>query len=236
MTGVDNQHSCMSCHRRTLTEWRDLQPDEVETIDRQKHDRILKPGQLLYGQGEPCEGVYCIKDGLIGERRVDADGRSALVRLCHPGTTVGYQELLSKSAYRNSAESLHESHVCFIGKTVVRQLLARSPSLGERFLQRSLQDAKQLEDSLIEAKTIGVRARFLHILMIFYEQSGSFDPQTGHILDIPVARQDVAALVGTAPETISRTIRQLEKDGLAYFAGPQVTFPDLNVVFQEITS
>jgi CRP/FNR family transcriptional regulator len=228
--------SCLNCPRRETTEWRSLDAADLDIVDRHKHDRILKPGQLLFNQGDPCEGIYCIKDGLVGERRVDAEGRSTLVRLCHPGTTVGYQDLLSKTDHRNSAEILRESYVCFIGKSIVRQLLSRSPSLGERFLHRSLQDARQLEDELVEAKTIGVRERFLHLLMIFYEKYGRQDAAIGHVLDIPVTRQDMAALIGTAPETVSRTISKIDADGLISFKGQRAVIPDLDMVFEEIAS
>lgn len=234
MVDEHSHSSCVTCPRRALTEWRDLEPHELDIVDRHKRDQCLPPGEVLYNQGDHCEGIYCIKEGLVGERRVDAQGHSTLVRLCHPGTTVGYQELLSKTPYRNSAETLQESHVCFIGRSVLRQLLANSPALGERFLRRSLEDTQQMEDALVETRTTAIKTRFLHILMTMYERSGSYDPEVGHVLEIPIARQDIAALVGATPETISRTIRKLENAQIVRFKGNNVVIPDLEVVFREI--
>jgi len=232
--GEHAHSSCITCPRRELTEWRDLEIPELELVDRHKRDKILLPGELLYNQGDPCEGIYCVKDGLIGERNVDIDGRSSLVRLNHPGTTVGYQEFLSRTDYRHSAEVLQECHVCFIGKSVVRQLLAKSPALGERFLHRSLEDAQQLEESLVRVRTTSVKARFLHTLMVMYERFGSYGPTTGHTFELPVSRKDLGALIGIVPETISRTIRSLEQEALVHFDGNRVFIPDLEVVFDEI--
>ena len=70
--------------------------------------------------------------------------------------------------------------------------------------------------------------------MTMYERSGSYDPDVGHCFEIPIARQDIAALVGTTPETISRTIRRLEKARIVSFKGNNVVIPDLEVVFREI--
>ncbi len=229
------QHTnCTTCPRRALTEWHSLQETELGLLDRGKRDQILRPGDIIFNQGDACEGIYCLKEGLVGERRVDAEGHSTLVRLSHPGTVIGYQEFLSKRDHHNSAEVLQESYLCFIGKSVVQQLLMHGPKLGERFLRRSLDDAHKLEDALIEARTHGVRNRLLHLLMVFYERSGHHDPDRGHVFHIPVARQDLAELVGTAPETISRAIRRLEQDRVMHFRGNTATIPDLDVVFRHI--
>lgn len=236
MVGKRHHISCITCPRRALTEWRDLGPDELELVDRHKRDQILPPGQVLFHQGDSCQGIYCIKEGLVGERRIDSEGRSSLVRLCQPGTTIGYQEFLSKTAYRNSAEILQESHVCFISKSVLRQLLTNSPTLGERFLQRSIGDAQHLEDALVEARTTRTKTRLLHTLMTMYEQFGCYDPEIGYVLEIPIARQDLAALIGAAPETVSRTIRKLEEDEVVHFNGNSVIIPDLEIVFSQIVS
>lgn len=232
--GKHDHSGCTNCPRRALTEWRDLESQELGLLDRHKRDQFLKPGQVLYNQGDSCNGVYCIKEGLVGERRVDVDGHSTLIRLNHPGTTIGYQEFLSKTDYRNSAEVLQESHVCFIGKSVVSQLLAKSPQLGERFLQRSLAELQEIEGALVEARTTAVRIRLLHMLMVWYERSGSYDPTAGHVIEIPIARKDLADLVGVVPETISRTIGHLERDNVIRFHGNRAVIPDMDVVLQEI--
>jgi CRP/FNR family transcriptional regulator len=219
-----------------MSVWRDLSGKELSSLGRLKRDRLLEPGEILYHKGDPCEGIYCIREGLVGERRLDANGNSILVRLSHPGTTIGYQELLTKTDFRNSAEVLLKRHVCFISRSVVSDLLANNPSLGERFLSRSMEDFKQLEDSFVETKMTNVRSRFLHILMVLYERFGHFDESLGDVLEIQIARQDLAALVGTTPETISRTIGKLQENKLVQFNGRHAHFPSLNAVFDEISA
>lgn len=227
--------SCLTCPRRSQTDWRDLSDDELKLVDAYKSDRVMQPGEVLYHQGDEAEGIYCIKDGLIGERRIDVEGNSMLVRLGHPSTTMGYQELLTRTPYRNTAEILQPSHVCFLNRNVIRQLLDRNPKLGERFLRRSMQDFEKLENDYVEARTMDVQGRFLHVLMVLYERFGREDPQAGHVVELPINRQDLAALVGTAPETISRTIRKLDRNGLVHIKGKRADIPNLAAVFREIT-
>jgi CRP/FNR family transcriptional regulator len=159
-----------------------------------------------------------------------------LVRLNHPGTTIGYQELLTKAAYRNSAEILLESHVCFLNRSVVSELLAKNPSVGKRFFCRSARDLEQTEDNYVEVLTMNVRTRFLHTLLVLYERYGRCEEARGHFLEIPIARHELAALVGTAPATISRIIRRLEDEKLVHFDGQKARFPNLDAVYDEIAA
>ena len=234
MRQISHAASCLTCPRRSRTEWRDLDDVAMALVDRHKRDYMLYAGEVLYHQGDDSDGIFCIKEGLVGERRVDADGNSVLVRLNHAGTTIGYQEFLTKVPYRNSAEALKPCHVCFLGRPLIRQLLEASPSVGERFLRRSMDDFQRLEDDYVDSKTMDVRGRLLHVLMVLYERCGDADEDAGHFVDIPISRQDLAALVGTTPETISRTISKLNQSGLVRFHGKRADIPNLDAIYSEI--
>ena len=227
--------SCTSCPRREATEWCDLTAEELELVNAFKHDRLFEAGEVLYHQGDSCEGIFCIREGLVGERHLDPEGETALVRLNYAGTTLGYQEFLTKATYRNSAEILQQSHICFLGRSVVSQLLTKNPSLGERFLRRSIRDLGKMEHRYILAIKSDIRSRLLHALLALYERYGHFEEAGGHVLEIPIARHDLASLVGTGPETISRTIRKLHEDRLVRFDGRMAYFPSLDAVYEEIT-
>lgn len=226
--------SCTACPRRQETEWCDLPEADLKLLNSFKRERVFSPGEVLYHQGDDCNGIFCIRDGLVGERRVDANGNSALVRLNHAGTTLGYQELLTKASYRNSAEVLQESRICFLGRSVISELLANNPSLGERFLRRSFKDLEQTEDTYLIAINSGIRARLLHTLLVLYERYGRFEESEGHILELPIARHELANLIGTGPETISRTIRKLQDDELVRFDGRVAYFSSLHAIYDEI--
>jgi len=216
------------------TEWADLAAKDLDLLGGSKHSRIYEAGELLYQQGEECEGVFCVRDGLIGDRRVDADGNSVLVRLNYGATTLGYQEFLTKTDYRNTAEVLQDSYVCFIHRSVVNQLLTENSKLGERFLRRSIRDAQKLEDSYVVAMNASIRSRLLHVLLVLYERNGSVDTSQRHVLEIPIARADLASLIGTGPETISRTIRKLQQDRLVEFDGRTAFIRNLDAVYDEV--
>lgn len=226
-------HKCADCSSRQTTEWQVLTPCELAMVDAAKRTRALEPGAILYRQGDDADGVYCIQSGLIGLRRVMPSGDSALLRLCTNGVTVGYRGLLSKRPHRNTAEVLSPSVVCFIERSYIRRLLEVNPHLGERFLEHSFSDLDETETEHAKSMTLSLKARFLHVLLIFYERQGYRDATDNHFVELPIQRVELASLVGARPESISRLVRNLEDEGILQFDKRRVRFRDMDAVLRQ---
>ncbi|MGE3428929.1 MAG: Crp/Fnr family transcriptional regulator [Hyphomicrobiaceae bacterium] len=194
---------------------------------------MLEPGAILFRQGDEADGVYCIKSGFIGLRRIMPTGDSALLRLCASGVTVGYRSLLRKAAHLNSAEALSPSVVCFIENSHVRRLLETNPQLGERFLQHCFCELDETEADYANSMTLGLQTRFLHVLPIFYERLACQEQDDHYVVELPIQRLELASLVGARSESISRMVRSLEAEGLLQFDNRRVQFIDMEAVMRE---
>jgi len=206
---------------------------ELDVVNEAKRTRVLEPGALLFRQGDHADGIYCIQSGLIGLRRVTPTGGSALLRLCTNGVTVGYRAMLSKAPHRNSAEVLGPSVVCFIERSHVRRLIEINPRLGERFLQHCFCELDETEADYAKSLTLSLKVRLLHVLLIFYERLGYQDEADGHVFKLPIQRHELASLVGTRPESLSRVLRVLETERLMEFDRRRVRFVDMAAVLRE---
>ena len=211
-----------------------MSPNEIAVLDRHKIERRYGPGETLYHQGDPCEGVYCIHSGLVGLRRLDPEGNSVLVRLARPGETVGYRSYLRKTAHSLSAEILAPSNICTIDSSAIAILLEGDTNLGFRFLRHGLDDMEEIEDRLVQCRTWPARARLLHTLLVFNERDGALTETGAHAVDLPITRRELASIVGTTPEAMSRLLRQVQNDGLVKFEGRHVVIPDINQVLDSL--
>ena len=225
--------NCMECPARNTTEWGVLGECGLAGVNKGKHMITCEPGETLYSQGDPGNGVYCIKSGLIGLRRIDINGNSVLIRLSTAGTTVGYRTILTREAHVNSAEVLTPSILCYIPRPKVEKLLKANPLLGERFLQHFFDDAVETENDYVRSLTMGMKSRFLHIILVFYERFGYQDENGNAIVELPVKRGELAELVGVRPESISRLIDQLQTDEVMQFKDRRVQFSNVDEVLQQ---
>ncbi len=188
----------------------------------------------MFCQGDDGTGLYCIQTGLIGLRRLDRDGNSTLIRLVHPGETIGYRSFLQNSPHRNSAEILMPSMLCFIGGSAIRAMMERCPALARSFLDHGLRDLSETESRYMESVTWKARTRLLHVLSLLCDRFGTETQGGDYLLKLPISRQDLAGLIGTTPETMSRTIQRIECDGLAQFDGRTVRISNLGAFRRQL--
>lgn len=229
------QHAdCMFCQYRDRSEWCVLDEQDLKLLDSAKVTREYLPGEIIYHEGDSCDGIHCVHSGMVGVRKSDAEGNSILLRLVYPGDTLGYRSFLGGGAHRSSAEVLKPSTICFIRRHVVRALLDRNPALGIQFLRHATKDLAEAEDKILHNATLSVRARFFHLLLVLKERYGTHDEDGSLRVELPLSRQDMAAMIGIRPESMSRTIRQVEDDGIARFAGRTVHIFDIDSLMQEL--
>ncbi|NQU60373.1 MAG: Crp/Fnr family transcriptional regulator [Rhodospirillales bacterium] len=226
--------NCFTCQTRGRTEWCVLEEDELEVVNQGKVCREYLPGDIIFHEGDECRGVHCIERGLIGVRKMDAGGNEILLRLSHPGDTMGYRSFLADDDHNNSAEALEPSVICFIDGSTVNSLLKMNPSLGLRFLRHAANDLNAAEEKVLQSATLPVRARFAHLLLVLKDRYGVAGDNGDLNLELPLSRQDMAAMIGIRPESMSRTIRSLEDDDIARFSGRRVHVPSLKSLVNEL--
>jgi len=222
---TENPGNCFTCQSRGRTEWCVLTDDELSLVDRGKVTRQYLPGDVIFHEGDECRGVHCIESGLIGIRKMDAAGNEILLRLNHPGDTMGYRSFLAGNDHNNSAKALEPSVICLVSGTTVRSLLEKNPALGLRFLKHAAKDLDDAEEKVLQTTTLPVRARFAHLLLVLKNRYGIAGEDGSLILELPLSRQDMAAMIGIRPESMSRAIRSFEEDDIAHFSGRRVQVP-----------
>jgi CRP-like cAMP-binding protein len=139
------------------------------------------------------------------------DGSYRILRLLGPGTAIGLELLDGTDGYHHTAIAINQVDLCRIPVSTVRQLKHEHPILCEQIVQQ-LQDQLNLADQWIVALGAGTaRQRVAHLLLIldefFADENGAF---------ILLNREDMAAIIGIAVETVSRVIAKFKRKKILY--------------------
>ncbi len=225
---------CFTCQNRDRSEWCILSDDELELFNKAKIVKNYDAGETIYYEGDPCIGVYDVQSGVVACRKYDLEGNATLISLAYPGRTLGYRSFLENGDHVTCAEAVKPSRVCFIESAVVRDLINRNPALSQRFLQRVVKDLGRATERYHQELTLSVRHRLLNLLLILNDRYGTSIESGKATIELPLSRQDLAALIGARPETLARTIQVLQKNNLAHFKGRHVSIPHLDVLLEEL--
>ena len=81
--------------------------------------------------------------------------------------------------------------------------------------------------------TLGLKARLLRVVLIFYERLCYQDEANNALFERPIQRIELASLVGARPESISQLVWSLEEEGLLKFNRPRARITDMEASLRE---
>lgn len=218
---------CQTCPARSNAEWSVLSDREMAEVNAAKSTRGYHKGEFVYTQGQPCTGVYCMASGTAAERRAEPALPTVLVRLAFSGQTLGYRNFLVGSACATSAKVLEPCVICHIENTVVQRLLRRNRQLMQQFQAHLVADLDAAEVALAHVAWLPVRNRLARLIVELLERNGWDGTTEEQELSLPMTRRDMAELLCTRPETLTRTLQAMESDGLVRNAGHRIEVPNL---------
>ena len=226
--------SCASCVVWEKTEWACLNKAADDVLKSARRLTAYQVGETLFHQHDPSHGVYCLMEGLVILKQLDTFGNETAFRLLFPGQTCGWRSLFAGQSHMATAVVLETSKVCFISTADLEIMMSADSTLSREFLKTLATDPGPADAILLRNAFLPARIRLAHLLLIL----------AGHCLNkpienevryrLPVKRKHIAALIGTSVETVSRTIRELEDDSLAYFDQRNVLIPDIGKLQQEV--
>ncbi|WP_020604285.1 response regulator [Spirosoma spitsbergense] len=172
--------------------------------DRKVH--VIRKKQYLYTEGDTPTKLFFLQTGRIKTVRTNSDGKELITGLYHPGEFFGYFALLNGTDYTDSAITLDDSELVLIPETDFRQLMDTNPDVSRQFISLLAGRMAERESQLIGMAYSSLRRRVADTLLRLHEQQP--DPL------IQLSRDDLAAVIGTATESLIRILSEFKQDGL----------------------
>jgi CRP-like cAMP-binding protein len=173
--------------------------------------RSYKKKQNVYAEGDHPAHAYLVKSGSIRTYMVYQDGREITTGLYETGEFFGYDSVLLNKPGSDYAETLEPSSLILISQDEFNTLLFKNPQLSRKFIQLLSGNVQNRQDQLLKLAYNSVRKRMADALVGLAEKFGF--PQDDR-LTIKITRDELAAMVATAHETVSRTLGDFKNERL----------------------
>jgi CRP-like cAMP-binding protein/CheY-like chemotaxis protein len=169
--------------------------------------RLLKRKEFLFLEGQSPNDLYYLEEGKIKTYKINYDGKELITGIYHPGEFIGYVALLEDKAYGESAEVTEDARVLIIPKTDFLSLLYSNKGIARKFIKLLSNNLEETEVRLLNLAYNSVRQRVAATLL----KLNAEETTKGIII---MGRKDIANIVGTATESLNRTLADFKDEGI----------------------
>lgn len=195
-----------------------LAPEALERLAAISRLKSYRAGEMIFERGAPGLGFHVVAEGRVKIYQTAPDGREQILHLVGPGEPFGEAAVFMGQGYPADALALTEAVTVFIPRRELLALITGQPELALGLIGLMARRLARFA-ALLEAVTLKeVPARLAAFIL---ELAGS-----GDRAELTLSKTQLASLLGTTPETISRSLGRLKSAGLVAEEKPYLIIKD----------
>lgn len=183
---------------------------DFQKLSENRPVRAFKKKDLIFMEGQTPNDVYFIEKGQVKTYKINYDGKELITGMHQEGEFFGFVPLLEDRAYNENAEVLEEARVMIIPKTDFITLIYSSKDVARKFIRLLSNSLEEMENRLLDIAYQSVRQRVAGALLKMNERSST----GGKVGLISIGRREISNIVGTATESLNRTLADFKDEGL----------------------
>ncbi len=179
--------------------------EAIQRLSENREVRHYRKKDLLFQEGEFPRWLFYIEKGRVKLFKTNEEGREFILRIAGAGEFLGYLALLREDKYQEGAAALEDTSVRMIPKEDFFALVYGHRDVNARFIKLLAGHLTDQEQQLIDLAYNSVRKRVATTIIHLYDHN---------FREINMLREDLAAMAGTAKETLIRTLTDFKSEGL----------------------
>jgi len=197
--------------------------------------RRCSPGELVFGEGEPCTGLYVVERGHVRIFKSSAGGREQVLSIDGPGSSIAEVPVFDGGMYPASGAAIDDAMLLLIRKQDFQELCLAQPQVALKMLRVVGARLRRLVGIIEELSFTTVRHRLASLLLRLAQREGK-QTSDGVEIMLPANNQELAAQIGTVRELVSRNLSRFQSQGIIRIEGRTVVLRDLRALEAELQS
>ncbi len=223
-------------HGQTLAQvplFSGLTESELALLAQRAVPRHFSAGQTVFGEGEPCAGLYVVESGHIRIFKSSAGGREQVLSIDGPGSSVAELPVFDGGDYPASVTAVEDATLLFVSKQDFQSLCLAHPQVALKVLRVVGARLRRLVGIIEELSFTTVRHRLASFLLRLARTEGRRTTD-GVEVTLPVSNQELASQIGTVRELVSRNFSRFQSEGMLKIEGRSVIIQDLKALEAEL--
>ncbi len=177
-------------------------------------DRKYEQGEVIFTEGAEASGFFVLLSGRLKIFKLSPDGKEQILHFIDPREPFAEVAMFAGSRYPAHAEAIKESHAVYFPRIAFEKLIKKDPELAMNMLailsQRLKYFSRLVEDLSLKEVPQRLAAYLLYL---------DITQNTSSPVDLNISKGQLASLLGTIPETLSRILNKMASQGLIEVKG-----------------
>jgi len=213
----------------------DLTKQELRALATRVSEKHLRRGELLFGEGESCMGLFMVVTGEIRLFNRSPAGREQVLAVRGPGRSFGDPVVFDGANHSASAAALEDAELLFISRTDFQNFCREHPEVMFKVIAEVGSRLRRLVGIIQDLSFTTVRQRLIALVLQLAQTSGTALTEELHV-ELTKTHEELAAELGTVRELVSRNLSQLQGKGFLEVNGRTIIVRDLAGLRREQTS
>lgn len=200
-------------------------PDSLKRLGRPKR---FQKSEMLFSAQDEADGFYYVESGEIRVYKMDEQGREAEVVRLGPGGFLGEAIVFASPVFPVFAQAVTDSVVRFFAKKEIKQEMAKNPGIAMYFVELLAGKCVVLSNKIESLGLRTVRQRLARYIL-----SGCSGNRSC-VVELKVRKGELAKILGTVSETLSRNLKQMQEEGLIEVKGNRISVKDCPALRSEL--
>ncbi len=194
--------------------------EELKKLSKDRRIKSYKKKDVIFNEGSSPNYLYFLSKGKVKTHQNHEYGKEFITNLYKEGDFFGYVALLEEKPFNETAEALEDSEVMLIPKDDFYSLVYGNSHVMKRFIKMLSDNIVEKENMLVNLAYSSVRKRVANALVSLCDRYGSKESGKPNI---SFSREDLANIVGTATESLIRTLSDFKEEKLLEVKGSNIS-------------
>lgn len=198
-----------------------LPAGQIEVLAQICLDQKFEKGQTLFSEGNRAKGFYLVVSGKLKIYKLSREGKEQILHIFGPGEIFGEVPVFAGGSYPANAEAIEPGRALFFPRDSFIALIEREPSIALNMLGILSQRLRRFTHLVEDLSLKEVPGRLAAYLIFLGERSEN--PEN---LELDITKAQLASLLGTIPETLSRILAKMAQQEIIAVEGRKIRLLD----------
>jgi len=210
---------CKNCKYKSAA-FEKLTDEQLFKVNEHRVELTFKKGELLCKQGSFMSHIIFVRKG-FAKLYFESGDEKVVLGIAQPGTFIGIQALYGSPVFPFTVEALTNAEVCMKDIGVFRELVFENSEFARGIIEVLNGNLSQAYNRMFSLTTKQLSGRFSELLFYFRNVLYESNP-----FQLTISRREIAEIVSTTPESVSRMISELKDQGVIEVKGHTIEIMD----------